>query len=155
MKISGIIYDSIVDGEGIRNTIFFSGCCHCCKGCHNPEIWDKNYGYEFTRELQDEFINKCKDNVLLDGITLSGGDPMYTSIEIVSFIKKFKSECPNLDIWVYSGFTYEDILQDKDMNELLKLCDVLVDGVFIEELRDTTIKFRGSTNQRIIKLGDE
>lgn len=155
MNISGIMYDSIVDGEGIRNTIFFSECHHHCKGCHNPETWDKNYGYEFTKELQNEFINQCKNNVLLDGITLSGGDPMYSSIEIIPFIKKFKSECPNLDIWIYSGFSYEDILQNKDMNKLLKLCDVLVDGIFIEELRDTTIKFRGSTNQRIIKLGDD
>lgn len=152
MNISGIVYDSIVDGTGIRNTIFVSGCLHKCKNCHNPETWNFNYGYEFTKEKQKEFIDRCKANKLLDGITLSGGDPMYSAKELIDFVLEYKKELPNHTIWIYSGFTYEEIKKDNNMNELLKLCDVLVDGPFIEELKDITLQFRGSSNQNIIKL---
>lgn len=150
MNISGIIYDSVVDGEGIRNTLFISGCLHHCHGCHNPQTWDFNYGYEFTKEKQSEFIKKCKDNPLLDGITISGGDPIYSSKELIPFLKEYKKENPTHTIWLYTGFKYEDI---KD-NKILKLIDVLVDGEYIEALRDITLAFRGSSNQRIIKLSE-
>lgn len=152
MRISGIVYDSIVDGEGIRNTLFISGCKHYCKNCHNPQTWNFDYGKEFTIEKQIDFIDECKRNILLDGITISGGDPMYSADELVLFVKRFKNECPDLNIWIYSGFTYEEIINDEKMKELLSLCDVLVDGKYIEELKDTTLKFRGSSNQRVIFL---
>lgn len=152
MRISGIEYDSIVDGEGIRNTLFISGCKHKCKGCHNKPTWDFNYGEDFTKEKQDKFIEKCRKNPLLKGITLSGGDPMYSAIELIPFMHNFKTECPHLDVWAYSGFTLEEIKEDKNMSTLLSYCDVLVDGLYIEELRDITLAFRGSSNQRIIKL---
>lgn len=148
MNISGIIYDSVVDGEGIRNTLFVSGCLHHCHGCHNPQTWDFDYGYKFTKEKQKEFIKKCKDNPLLDGITVSGGDPIYSSKELIPFLKEYKKENPTHTIWLYTGFKYEDI---KD-NEILKLIDVLVDGKYIKEFRDITLAFRGSSNQRIIRL---
>ena len=148
MNISGIIYDSVVDGEGIRNTLFISGCLHHCHGCHNPQTWDFDYGYKFTKEKQKEFIKKCKDNPLLDGITISGGDPIYSSKELIPFLKEYKKEHPTHTIWLYTGFKYEDI---KD-NEILKLIDVLVDGEYIKEFRDITLAFRGSSNQRIIRL---
>lgn len=148
MNISGIVYDSVVDGEGLRNTLFVSGCRHDCKNCHNPQTWDFNYGYEFTKDLQSEFIKKCKDNPILDGITISGGDPIYSSKELIFFLQKYKKVNPNHTIWLYTGFKYEDIKN----NEILKYLDVLVDGRYIDELRDTTLAFRGSSNQRIIKL---
>lgn len=148
MNISGIIYDSVVDGEGIRNTLFISGCLHHCHGCHNPQTWDFDYGYKFTKEKQKEFIKKCKDNPLLDGITIGGGDPIYSSKELIPFLKEYKKENPTHTIWLYTGFKYEDI---KD-NEILKLIDVLVDGEYIKEFRDITLAFRGSSNQRIIRL---
>ena len=148
MNISGIVYDSVVDGEGLRNTIFVSGCFHFCKNCHNPQTWDFNYGYEFTKELQDKFIIKCKENSILDGITISGGDPIYSYRELIPFLKRYKKENPTHNIWLYTGFKYEDIKE----NEVLKLIDVLVDGEFINELKDLTLAFRGSSNQRIIKL---
>ncbi len=150
MNTSGIIYDSVVDGEGIRNTLFISGCLHHCHGCHNPQTWDFDYGYKFTKEKQKEFIKKCKDNPLLDGITISGGDPIYSSKELIPFLKEYKKENPTHTIWLYTGFKYEDI---KD-NEILKLIDVLVDGEYIEDLRDITLAFRGSSNQRIIRLSE-
>ncbi len=152
MYISGIIYESVVDGEGIRNVIFVSGCHHKCSGCHNPESWDFNYGINFTKEVQIEFIEKCKQNPLIDGITLSGGDPFYSEKDVIEFIKLYKKNCPNHNIWIYSGFTYEQLLQDNLKLELLNLCDVLVDGPYMQELRDTTLPFRGSSNQRIIDL---
>ena len=152
MKISGIVYDSIVDGDGIRNTIFVSGCRHNCFNCHNPQTWNFNYGDEFNVYSQNKFISDCKRNILLDGITISGGDPMYSAKELIPFVKHFKEECPNLNIWIYSGFTYEEISQDETMNELLKLCDVLVDGRYEDDKRDLTLKFRGSSNQKIIRL---
>lgn len=148
MNISGIVYDSVVDGEGLRNTLFVSGCRHGCKNCHNPQAWDFNYGYEFTKDLQSEFIKKCKENPMLDGITISGGDPIYSAKELMSFLKKYKEVNPSHTIWLYTGFKYEDIKN----NEILKYLDVLVDGEYIDELRDTTLAFRGSSNQRIIKL---
>lgn len=152
MKISGIVYDSIVDGEGIRNTLFISECHHHCKNCHNPETWDKNHGEEFTLEKQIKFINKCKSNVLIDGITISGGDPMYSAKELIPFLKLYKKNNPTHNIWIYSGFAYEELLENKYQKEVLDLCDVLVDGVYVDELKDTTLDFRGSSNQRIINL---
>lgn len=148
MNISGIVYDSVVDGEGLRNTLFVSGCRHDCKNCHNPQTWDFNYGYEFTKDLQNEFIKRCKENPMLDGITISGGDPIYSAKELMSFLKKYKEVNPSHTIWLYTGFKYEDIKN----NEILKYLDVLVDGEYIDELRDITLAFRGSSNQRIIKL---
>lgn len=152
MKISGIVYDSIVDGEGIRNTLFLSGCLHKCEGCHNSKTWDFNYGEEFTLDKQMEFILKCRKNVLLDGITISGGDPMYSVNELITFLCLYKRYNPEHSIWLYTGFTYEEILGDEVMNKVLPLLDVIVDGEYEYKLRDTTLKFRGSSNQRIIKL---
>lgn len=152
MNISGIIYESVVDGVGIRNTIFVSGCRHGCALCHNKQTWDFNYGYEFTEDIQREFINKSKNNPLISGITLSGGDPMYSAKELLPFIIKYKQENPNHNIWIYSGFTYEEIMNDDMMKQLLLECDVLVDGLFMNNLKDLTLKFRGSLNQRIIDI---
>lgn len=148
MNISGIVYDSVVDGEGLRNTIFVSGCLHHCKGCHNPQTWDFNHGYEFTEKKQNEFIEICKSNPMLNGITISGGDPIYSSKELIPFLKKYKKENPTHTVWLYTGFKYEEIKN----NKILQLIDVLVDGEFIEELKDTTLAFRGSSNQRIIDI---
>lgn len=152
MYLSGITYESVVDGEGIRNVLYISGCKHCCKNCHNKKTWDFDYGSEFTEEKQLEFIDECKRNPLLDGLTLSGGDPMYSAKELIQFVKKYKKELPHHNIWIYSGFTYEEILSDTIMAQLLLECDVLVDGLYIEELKDLSLKFRGSSNQNIIYI---
>lgn len=152
MYISGIQYESIVDGYGIRNTIFVSGCLHHCKNCHNPQTWDFKYGYEFTKEKQMEFINICKENPLLDGLTISGGDPLYSSDDVLKFVELYKENNPNHTIWIYSGFTIEQIIKNKNMFNLIKECDTLVDGLFIEELKDLSLSFKGSSNQRIINI---
>jgi len=148
MNLGGIIYDSVVDGDGIRNTIFVSGCLHKCKSCQNPQTWDFNYGYPFTYELQESFIEECKENIMLDGITISGGDPIYSYKDLIPFLTKYKEKNPTHTIWLYTGFRFEEIKE----NPILKYIDVLVDGEYINELKDLTLRFRGSSNQRIIDV---
>ena len=154
MHISGFINESLVDGVGVRATIFISGCRHSCKGCQNPETHNFKRGMKFDEELQQGIINKIKENPLIQGITLSGGDPMFSAKDLVEFVKLAKSELDGINIWCYTGFTYEEVRygKDLDMIDLLKLCDVLVDGKFIEEQKDITLSFRGSSNQRIINI---
>jgi len=156
MHISGLVNESLVDGIGIRTTIFISGCRHFCKGCQNPETHNFKRGVEFDEELQWKVIDDIRNNPLIQGITLSGGDPMFSAKELVEFIEFAKSELSdiNFDVWCYTGFTYEMIRNsnDPDTIDLLKLCDVLVDGKFILEQKDITLSFRGSANQRIIDV---
>lgn len=152
VRYSGIEWNSSVDGEGFRVVIFFSGCKHHCKGCHNPETHDFNAGRVFDAELKQEIADYIRETPFISGATLSGGDPMYSATEIAPFVRTLKNLCPDKTVWVYSGFTYEEITSDPSMLELLKLCDVLVDGPFILEQRDVTLGFRGSRNQRIIDV---
>lgn len=154
MNISGFIKESIVDGQGVRTVIFFSGCSHSCLGCHSPQTHDKNNGYLFTDELQQSIIEDIKKNPLLSGVTLSGGDPFFSAKEVNVFVKKLKSSIPNINIWGYTGFTYEQLTSNRNSEQfkLLEQCDVIVDGKFIKEERDTTLIFKGSKNQRIIDV---
>lgn len=152
MNIVGVNFESITDGEGVRVVIFCSGCLHNCKGCHNPTSHPFNIGQEFTNALQDKILDYVKNTPFISGITLSGGDPMYSANELLPFLEKVKQEVENKTIWIYSGFTYNEILKNKDMLELLKLCDVLVDGKFLIEQRDITLQYRGSRNQKIIDI---
>lgn len=146
-KVLNIIQDSIVDGVGMRATIFFAGCPHKCKGCHNPESWNIEYGDDYTVQ---EVIDEIKDNPLTSGVTLSGGDPLYQSSSILPLVKKLKKMGYN--IWVYTGYVFEDILKNKSHKELISCCDVLVDGRFEKEKKDLSLGFRGSSNQRIIDI---
>ena len=148
MRVMNIIQDSVVDGEGLRTAIFFSGCPHHCKGCHNPQSWKYENGKEMT---VTDIINEIKSNPICD-VTLSGGDPFYQAKEIIPLVKEIKRL--NKNIWIYSGYTLEETLADEQKKELLSYCDVLVDGKFILEQRDLTLKFRGSRNQRIINVNE-
>lgn len=151
MNISGIIYDSVVDGKGLRNTIFISGCEHYCTGCHNSETWSKDYGEIFTLEKQINFIENCKKNILLSGITISGGDPLYAYInELLEFIKLYKEKLPEHNIWLYTGYVFENLTDVQ--KKVLPYIDVLIDGKFEQEKKDITLKFKGSSNQRIIDV---
>lgn len=154
MKISGYIPESINEGLGLRAVIFISGCKHYCKGCHNPESWNFNYGVEFDDKRQDEIIQSIKSNPLIDGITFVGGDPFFSAKDVSEFILKLRNEIPNLNIWTYTGFTFEEILNSNngDMIQLLYLSDVLVDGRYEEDQRDLSLPFRGSKNQKIINV---
>lgn len=143
--------ETIVDGEGIRYSIYLAGCRHHCKGCHNKTSWNPLAGNVLTQQKVDEIINEINANPLLDGITFSGGDPFYNPEEFLPLIKTIK-ERTNMNIWCYTGYTYEQLMDMEVCREILKLVDVLVDGKFIEDLYSPYLEFRGSSNQRIIKL---
>lgn len=147
--ISDIINDSIVDGKGMRLTVFTQGCPHNCKGCHNPQTHDFNGGKIVDT---DSIIKIAIENPLLDGITLSGGEPFMQPEACLDIAIKAKKH--GLNIWTYTGFTFEEIINSNDNKkiELLKNTDILVDGKFIEEQRSLDILFCGSRNQRIIDI---
>lgn len=153
IRIAGYVDDSIVDGPGIRFTIFTQGCAHHCFNCHNPETWDFDKGKDVDI---DELISKIKRNPLLQGITLSGGDPLYQVNACLELVKKVKELNADLDIIIYTGFTFEELAinfkKNNDLLSLLKLSDILIDGKYEDSLRDLTLKFRGSSNQRVINL---
>ena len=138
------------DGEGVRLSCYFSGCSLACKGCHNPISWDENFGEYFGKEKQSEIINQLK-NMIKPNITLTGGNPLE-SYDLYEFILDLKKEIPNINIWIYSGFTLEEILLNENMLSILKLCDILVDGRFKIDKKDLTLAYRGSKNQRIIDI---
>ncbi|AFU17493.1 Anaerobic ribonucleoside-triphosphate reductase activating protein (plasmid) [Bacillus thuringiensis MC28] len=148
MKVVNIIHDSVVDGEGLRTVVFFAGCSHHCLGCHNPTSWNLYNGIEMNVK---EIIKEISKNPLTD-VTFSGGDPFFQAIEVKEVAKAVKSL--NKNLWIYTGYTLEEIQnsQNNDMIELLHYGDVLVDGRFEIEKRDLTLPFRGSSNQRIIRL---
>lgn len=152
MHLSGYYKESINEGYGLRSVLFISGCKHACLGCFNEAAWDFKYGEEFTYNRQLEIIDDIKNNPLIDGITLCGGDPFFSAKEVVLFLKLCKYHIPNINVWAYSGYTYEEIVKNKNLKELLVMCDVLIDGRFVLEEKDTTLLFRGSKNQRIINV---
>lgn len=151
MKHSGIELNSVADGDGVRSAVFISGCTHFCPGCHNPDTHSFKNGEDFDVDTQNKVIEYCKQKYI-SGLTLTGGDPMYSASQLLFFVKKFKAECPDKTIWIYSGFTYEEILADKHMKRLLNECDVLVDGLYDQDQPDKTLSYKGSYNQRIIDL---
>ncbi len=152
MNIRGIEYDSIVDGPGIRLSLFFQGCPHHCKGCHNPETWD--YDVECEQYTVEDIIKIVEEDEILAGITLSGGEPLSPCNfeEIIELCKKVKYKGKN--IWVYTGYTVENLIRKypKLLVSLFPYLDVIVDGPFVEEQKDLLIKFRGSKNQRLIDV---
>lgn len=144
------IYD-INNGRGFGITLFVQGCPHHCKGCHNPQTWDYNDGRSFDMSVTDRILEIAKsDNIVR--LTLSGGEPFTNIVPCTVTASRFKALYPNKSIWVYSGFTYEEIQNIPEANSLLDCCDVLVDGPYIQEKRDLSLPFRGSSNQRIIDL---
>ena len=145
IRIAGIVPESFVDGTGIRFTIFFQGCLRNCRGCHNPATHDLNGGEILDTE---EIISAIKKNPLLTGITLSGGEPLLQISPALELAKAAKNL--NLNVWCYTGYKFENIPENAE--ELLKNIDVLVDGEYIEELRDLELNFCGSKNQRVIDL---
>lgn len=151
IKIASVINDSIVDGPGIRMTVFFQGCNHQCVGCFNKETWDFNGGHYCDVE---DIYKVAMKSPLLDGITLSGGDPFYQIKGALELVKLFENT--NLNIMAYTGFTYEELLEisknNGDLQAFLPKIDILVDGRFDINKKDIGLRYRGSSNQRIINV---
>lgn len=148
LRVFGVVNDSIVDGPGIRYVIFTQGCTHACKGCHNPDSHALTGGY---LKSIDEIIEEIDNNPLLDGITLSGGEPLLQAKPLISLCREIKKR--NLHSILYSGFTYEEILRlGSPQKELLSLCDMLIDGKYEADKSSLALLYRGSSNQRIINV---
>lgn len=149
MRIYGLVQDSIVDGVGLRFVCFVQGCPHHCAGCHNPDSHDPNGGTEMTVE---DVIEQMLSNPLTDGLTLSGGEPFEQAEDCLTIARAAHEH--GLNVWCYTGWTYEHLLKHGtgDQIALLAEIDVLVDGRYIQEKRSLSLEWRGSSNQRIIKM---
>ena len=159
MNYANIKKYDIADGPGVRVSLFVSGCRHYCKGCFNSEAWDFEYGRPYTAETEAEILEALKPGYIA-GLTLLGGEPFEpeNQVELVTLLRKVRETYPEKSIWSYTGYVY-----DKDLvpggraytdvtDEMLSYLDVLVDGPFVEELKDITLQFRGSSNQRILEM---
>lgn len=151
MKYSEITYPDVNNGEGCRVTLFVSGCSHRCKGCHNPETWNFDFGKDFNDDVKIRLFD-IVSKPYIKGLTLSGGDPLDSYDDVLELVKEFRNRFgATKDIWVYTGYVIDDLLT-LNKEEILEYIDVLVDGEYIEEQRDVSLAFRGSKNQRIIRL---
>jgi anaerobic ribonucleoside-triphosphate reductase activating protein len=155
------------NGDGLRVVLWLSGCSHHCYNCQNPQTWNPDNGIPFDEDAKQEIFEELSKDYI-SGITLSGGDPLYQEnvSQVLSLIKEIKEKFPDKTIWLYTGYTYEQIMwpvitddfnpeRDKLISEkrkILRLCDVLVDGEYIDEQRDITLKWKGSANQRVIDV---
>ena len=149
IRIANIIHETMSDGDGLRTSIYCQGCKHHCKNCHNPQTWDFNGGKEYSIEELFEIIS----NDELCDVTFTGGDPMF-QVEAFTELAKLIKIKTSKTIWCYSGYTYEQIKESSKMSLILPYIDVLVDGRYVDEKRNTDLRFRGSENQRIIHLKD-
>lgn len=153
MNYHNITTDDMNNGSGLRVVLWLSGCEHYCKECQNPQTWDDTSGILFDQNAKEELYEKL-NKPYISGLTLSGGDPLYdnNNEEIIELLKDVKQIFPQKNIWLYTGYSYEDIIVDSKKLEILQLCDVLVDGKFEKELLDVNYHWAGSTNQRIIDI---
>ena len=160
MYYGNIKKTDIADGDGVRVSLFVSGCRNCCKGCFQPETWDFKYGTEFTQETENQILEFLRPSYI-SGLTVLGGEPFEEENQrvLAPFLRKVKETYPSKTIWCYTGYILEKDLLPEDgrkhceaTGEMLKYIDILVDGPFIEEQKNISLKFRGSENQRILKL---
>ena len=158
MRYGEIKNCDIANGEGVRVTLFVSGCTHHCKGCFNTDTWDFDYGMTYTTETEESITDMLRPSYI-NGLTLLGGEPMEPDNQraLLSLVKRVKLLFPEKDIWCYSGYTFEELTEESRArcectDELLSYIDVLVDGEFVEEKKNISLAFRGSENQRIIDL---
>ena len=145
LRVLDIVEGTIVDGPGLRTSIYFAGCSHHCEGCHNPGSWDADGGKPMSVEQLMEVID---DNEM--DVTFSGGDPLMQIDALLPLARRVKERGYNL--WVYTGYTIEEIRASDSLSRILDYADTIVEGRFIKALRDTSLRFRGSSNQRIITL---
>ena len=160
MHVGEVMTADVANGEGMRVSVFVSGCRNHCKGCFQPQTWDFNYGREYTPEIEQFIIDELSKSYY-DGITILGGDPMEPENQepVLRLLRRIKKELPDKNVWAYTGYVYDrDLVPggkrfvDGVTRELLESIDILIDGRFVEELKNLMLNFRGSGNQRIIKM---
>ena len=155
MKYAKIKKTDVANGPGVRVSIFVSGCHHHCEGCFNSEAWDFNYGNDFTEDTIQEII-EAMNHDYITGLSLLGGEPfeLVNQKGLLPLLKKVKEVYPEKTIWAYSGYLYDELkeMDYPETKEILNLIDVLVDGKFVESLKDPNLYFRGSSNQRVIDM---
>lgn len=152
MNIATVKYNDVADGLGVRTTVFVSGCRRHCPGCQNPETWDFEYGERFNWQVEQMVIDSLRPS-WIQGLTICGGEPFEPENEkvLIPFLQRVRQELPGKDIWIYTGYTLEEVKG----RELLRYADVLVDGPYLKDQKDAGLAFRGSRNQRIICLKGE
>ena len=159
MNYSGIKYCDIANGRGVRTTLFVSGCRNHCEGCFNPETWSFEYGDPFTDVVEDEVVDSLRP-VYVTGLTVLGGEPLEPENQpaVLQLLARVKHELPEKDVWLYTGFTYEHLFERSCrantplLGRILDKVDVLVDGPFVQAKKDIALRFRGSSNQRVIDM---
>lgn len=152
-NFAGIQTDEVINGEGLGMTIYFQGCSHHCKGCHNPETWEFGVGKYTDFEIYGIIYEYFRNTPFAERLTFSGGDPLDNSEDTWKLIAYMREFNPEIKLWLYTGYVYDELPEDKKI--LCEMCDVVVDGPFILEQRDITLPFRGSTNQRILRMNDD
>ena len=150
MNVASIRKFDVANGPGVRSSIFFSGCTHNCKGCFNSIAKDFNYGELFDEEKQNDFIKHINSDVI-QGVSILGGEPLQQGEDMLYFLERIKKETGK-NIWLWTGYTFEEILEDKDKYKMLEYIDVLIDGKFVQELKDINLMYKGSKNQRVIDV---
>ena len=153
MNIAGVDYESVNDGEGVRTVIYISGCSHNCPMCHNPQTHNLSYGTLFTEELQNEVFENIKKRPFIKGLTLSGGDPLHENNlqDVLNLVNKIRLLLPEKTIWLYTGYELPAILKHPIRKKIASQCEIIIDGKYVDALRDITLKWRGSSNQHIWK----
>lgn len=149
MRYHNITTDDMLNGDGLRTVLWVAGCTHCCQDCQNPITWDIDGGLPFDEAAERELFEKLAPDHI-SGVTFSGGDPLHPEnrAEITELAKKCRERFPNKTIWLYTGFTYEEVGE----LEIMQYCDVIVDGAFIKEQLDPKLHWKGSSNQRVIDI---
>lgn len=168
MNYHDISHDDMNNGDGLRVVLWLSGCSHGCKNCQNPQTWDSKSGIEFDDKAKEELFTELSKDYI-SGLTLSGGDPLYSEnlADVLDLVNEIRLSMPEKTIWLYSGYTWEETnlmmkglchecLEFNRLNELrreiIEQCDIMVDGRFVDELKDISAKWKGSTNQRVIDV---
>ena len=143
----------MLNGDGLRVVLWLSGCSHCCSGCQNPQTWDVNSGILFDKQAEKELF-EALDKSYISGITLSGGDPLHENNlqDVLNLVNKIRLLLPKKTIWLYTGYTLEECVENATRRQIISKCDVLVDGKYIDSQRDITLRWRGSSNQRVIDV---
>lgn len=149
MRYHNITKDDMKNGDGLRAVLWLAGCDHCCEGCHNPVTWDPTGGLEFDAKVKEELFDFLQ-KPYISGITFSGGDPLFMAnrMDVKNLAQEIKTKFPQKTIWMYTGYLYEKIKTEP----VLEYVDVLVDGPYVQELRDTMLHWKGSSNQRVIDV---